>query len=305
MTEPGKNLPASIQARLLSRAQARGEDFNLLLKRYAAERLLYRLGASPQRGRFVLKGAMLCALWENSRYRPTRDLDFAGYGDPTSESLAAAMREICALPRPDDGLIFLADKATVEPIRDHADYGGLRVRMQVKLGNTRISLQIDVGYGDVISAAALDSEYPVLLDFLPRPLIRAYSRESVVAEKLHALVELEMANSRMKDFYDLYVLSTQFAFEGETLSRAIAATFSQRKRPIPLEPPVGLTPAFFAATGKSTMWNRYRERGGLLDAPADFSAVGVHLRDFLIEPLRALGDNAAFSATWQPGGPWQ
>jgi hypothetical protein len=304
MTERSKNLPASIQARLLNRAQAHGEDFNLLLKRYAAERFLYRLGASPQRGRFVLKGAMLFTLWDGLLYRPTRDLDFASYGDPGLESLTAAMREICALPCTDDGVIFLADNATVEPIRDHADNGGLRVRMQVKLGNTRISLQIDVGYGDVISAAAQESEYPVLLDFLPRPRIRAYSRESVVAEKLHALVELEMANSRMKDFYDLYVLSTQFAFDGKSLSQAIAATFSRRRRAIPVEPPVGLTPAFFADTDKTSMWRRYRDRD-LPEAPADFSVVGVRLRDFLIEPLGALAGNAAFAATWQPRGPWR
>jgi hypothetical protein len=198
MTKPVTNIAASVRAKLLARAQSKGEDFNLVLQRYAAERFLYRLGASRHRDTFVLKGAMLFALWGGSMYRATRDLDLTGYGQDEIQWLIDAVREICMTPCPTDGLTFKPDTVQAEPIRDESDYGGFRVRLSALLDSAQIRLQVDVGFGNAIVPGAQDEEYPTLLNG-PPPLIRAYPREAVVAEKLHAMVVLGSATSRLKD----------------------------------------------------------------------------------------------------------
>lgn len=304
MTKPLTNIAASVRTKLLAGAQARGENFNLLLQRYAAERFLYRLGACRQREHFVLKGAMLFALWGGSMYRATRDLDFTGYGENEIQWLTEAVREICQMPCTEDGVTFNPETIQAEPIRDDSDYGGFRVRLDALLDSARIRLQVDVGFGNAIVPGAQDEKYPMLLNG-PTPLIRAYPREAVVAEKLHALVVLGSVNSRWKDFYDLYVLSTLFSFVGDTLTRSIAATFERRKTAIPDAQPVALTPAFFADENRAAEWRAYLQRNGLPGAPADFSLVGERLRGFLGEPLRRLGDGTGFRRTWPPEGPWR
>lgn len=221
---PPRNIAASVSARLLNLSRESGEDFQFLLLRYAAERFLYRLGESGHRDRYALKGAMLFALWGGSIYRPTRDLDFTGYGSNETEDVLASLREVCTVAVADDGLAFDAGRLTAEPIRDDAEYNGLRVRFQATLGDARIPMRIDIGFGNVIEPAATEVDYPTLLDG-PAPRILAYPHEAVVAEKLHAMVVLGERNSRYKDFYDLHVLARQFPFDGERLARAIAATF--------------------------------------------------------------------------------
>jgi hypothetical protein len=304
MTKPLTNIAASVRTKLLAGAQTRGEDFNLVLQRYAAERFLYRLGASRYRDKFVLKGAMLFALWGGSMYRATRDLDLTGYGQDEIPWLVDAIREICITPCPTDGLTFDPDTVQAEPIRDESDYGGFRVRLSALLDSAQIRLQVDVGFGNAIVPGAQDEEYPTLLNG-PPPLIRAYPREAVVAEKLHAMVVLGSATSRLKDFYDLYVLSRLFPFAGDTLTRSIAATFERRKTAIPEALPVALAPAFFAEEDRAVQWRAYLDRNGLPGAPADFSLVGERLRLFLVEPLRALVEQAKFQMSWEPEGPWQ
>ena len=304
MTKPLTNIAASVRTKLLTGAQARSEDFNLVLQRYAAERFLYRLGASQYRDKFVLKGAMLFALWGGSMYRATRDLDLTGYGEDEIPWLVDAVREICITPCPTDGLMFNPDTVQAEPIREESDYGGFRVRLIALLDRAQIRLQVDVGFGNAIVPGAQDEEYPTLLNG-PPPLIRAYPREAVVAEKLHAMVILGSATSRLKDFYDLYVLSGLFHFSGEALSQSIAATFERRKTAIPEALPVALAPAFFAEENRADQWRAYLERNGLPGAPADFGLVGERLRLFLGEPLRALAQQAKFNKNWQPEGPWQ
>ena len=304
MTKPITNIAASVRTNLLARVQTRGEDFNLVLQRYAAERFLYRLGACRQRDNFVLKGAMLFALWGESMYRATRDLHLTGYGHNEIQWLIDAVREICMTPCPTDGLTFKPDTVQAEPIRDESDYGGFRVRLSALLDRAHIRLKVDVGFGNAIVPGAQDEEYPTLLNG-PPPRIRAYPRESVVAEKLHAMVILGSATSRLKDFYDLYVLSMLFPFAGDTLTRSIAATFERRKTAIPEALPVALAPAFFAEENRATQWRAYLDRNGLPSTPADFSLVGERLRVFLGEPLRALVEQETFNKNWQPGGPWQ
>ena len=213
MTRQLTNISASVRDRLLHRARESGEDFQLVLQRYAAERFLYRLGNSDFRGQFVLKGAMLFSLWGGSMYRATKDLDFTGYGPDDTTWLMETIRTICIIPCPPDGIEFMPESTKAEPIRDESEYHGFRVRLQARLGNAVIPLQVDVGFGNAIVPGAEDTDYPVLLNGL-KPNIRAYPREAVVAEKVHTTVVLGSVNSRMKDFYDLYVRANQFSFDG-------------------------------------------------------------------------------------------
>lgn len=216
MTEQSENRAESIRQRLRNLLRERGEDMQFGLQRYAVERFLYRLGISAHRERFVLKGAALFALWGGSLYRPTRDLDFTGYGDTEQESIVDAIREICQQPSPSDELAFDLDTILAEPIRDDSEYHGLRVRLVPTLGGSRIPIQIDIGFANAIEPPPQDAEYPTLLDG-PPPHIRAYPPEAVIAEKLHAMVVLGERNSRYKDFYDIQVLSQQFRFDGDCL----------------------------------------------------------------------------------------
>jgi hypothetical protein len=200
-----------VHARLLAGAEARGENFNVSLQRYVAERFLYRLGASRYRERFVLKGARLFPVWGGSLYRATRDLDLAGYAADDSRSLVAIMQEICAVSCPEDGLAFQSGTVRAEPIRDLSEYRGFRVKVEALLGTARLTLQIDIGLGDAIEPPARDEDYPVLLDG-PAPRIRAYPREAVIAEKLHAMVVFGAANSgllrRLRSRVALPILGT-------------------------------------------------------------------------------------------------
>lgn len=299
---PITNVAASVRDRLLNRARQTGEDFQFLLQRYAAERLLYRMGQSAHRDRFVLKGAMLFALWGGSVYRPTRDLDFTGYGDSGAESVISAFKEICTVTVPDDGLAFDAGTVTAEPIRDEAEYGGLRVRLRALLGNARIDMQIDIGFGNAIEPGANDVQYPTLLG-APAPHIRAYPQESVVAEKLHTLVVLGERTTRMKDLYDLSTLATQFAFDGTRLTGAIAATFKRRKTKIEPALPAGLASRFFADDARATLWRAYLDRNNLPGAPRDFAQAGERIQAFLGPVWSAFVAGDGFASSWRPGGP--
>jgi hypothetical protein len=301
--ETRKNVAASVRARLLNGAKERREDFNLTLQRYAAERFLYRLGVSEHREGFVLKGAMLFALWDQSLYRATRDLDLTGYTENDAQSLVAIVQNICSIPCLSDGLEFRSTSIRAEPIRDKNEYHGFRVILQVFLEAARINLQIDVGFGNAIEPPARDEEYPVLLDG-PAPRIRAYPCEAVVAEKMNAMVVLGAANSRYKDFYDVFVLATHFAFAGSVLAQAIAKTFERRRTVISGVQPLALTTGFYSDPKRAAEWQRYLSRNALPGAPADFVVVGELLQVFLVPPWRALAAGHGFSDSWYPKGPW-
>jgi len=294
----------SIRQRLRNRLRERGDDVQFGLQRYAVERFLYRLGESPHRERFVLKGATLFALWGGALYRATRDLDFTGYGSADQTEVLAALREVCEHPSPSDEILFDAETLNAEPIRDDSEYRGLRVRFEGRLGISRISIQIDIGFGNAICPPAAEVKYPTLLDDLA-PRIRAYPPEAVIAEKLHAVAVLGERNSRFKDFYDLYVLAGQFDFDGAQLGRAVAATFECRRTPIDASLPAGLVPRFFADTARAAQWRTYLTRNALPGAPADFDAVGERLRGFLGPIWDALAARADLASHWQAGGSWR
>ncbi|MCX7865986.1 MAG: nucleotidyl transferase AbiEii/AbiGii toxin family protein [Limisphaera sp.] len=297
------NMAASVRARLMNRSRETGEDFQFLLQRYAAERLLYRLGVSPYRERFVLKGAMLFALWGGPVYRATRDLDFTAYGESSEQAVRQCFHEICTQPVGNDGLEFDPATIRVEPILDEAEYNGLRVQLEARLGSARIAVRVDVGFGNAIEPPARDEQYPTLLEN-PAPRIRAYPVEAVVAEKLHAVHRFGETNSRLKDFYDLYMLSQQFDFDADRLGRAIDATFARRATAIDAILPAGLSPRFFADDARANQWRAYLSRNRLSGVPADFQAVGERLRAFLGPIWEALANGSPADGTWQRGNGW-
>jgi hypothetical protein len=299
-----KDMSASVRQRLLNLSHRSGEDFQRLLTRYVMERLLDRLSRSEHAPRFVLKGALLFALWTGELHRPTRDLDLLGFGDSSAEGLAEVFRSLCTSGPADDGLVFSAESVSVEPIREDQEYGGQRVKLEARLGRARINLQVDVGFGDVITPKAEAVEYPTLLG-MESPRLRAYPRETVVAEKLEAMVKLGMANSRMKDFFDLAILARSFAFSGPGLQDAIAATFRRRGTAIPAELPVALGDEFARDGGKRTQWKAFVNRNGLEERAGDLGQVVGELARFLGPPLIAAAKGEGFERRWEPAGPWR
>jgi predicted nucleotidyltransferase component of viral defense system len=255
MPDRAGNIGASVRQRLLNLAHARGQPMELLLTRYALERLLHRLSLSPHRERFALKGAMLLATWFDEPHRATRDVDLLGFGDAAEDALLGTFREIMAV-EVDDGVSFDLKGLRIEAIREEVDYGGSRIRTTAALAGARIPITVDIGFGDAVEPGVEDIDLPVLLD-MPSPHLRAYPPETVIAEKFHAMVVLGQANSRMKDYYDVWMLTGAFDIEHERLRRAIVATFARRSTVIPAAIPDGLSDAFATDPGKQRQWDAF------------------------------------------------
>jgi predicted nucleotidyltransferase component of viral defense system len=266
--------------------------------------MMYRLSVSVHREQFVLKGAMLFALWGGEQHRPTRDLDFLGHGTIDTGRLEKVFREVIGVKVEDDGLEFQAETVRGERIRGDEEYEGVRVHLEARLAAARIKVQIDVGFGDVVTPSPRETEYPVLLDF-PAPRLRTYPRETVVAEKFEAMVKLGIANTRMKDFYDLWVMAREFEFEGAMLSRAIKATFERRGTALPTEVPLALSDEFSGDPGKKTQWAAFLRRLGREADDTSLAEVTKALKEFLLLPVLAAGRVEVFDRAWPPGGPWR
>ncbi len=262
MSMPSPARVDSIRQRLLNHARDAGEEFQLTLDRYAVERLLYRLSISRHRNDFLLKGAMLFRHWFDQEYRPTRDADFLGFGSPDPARIDVLVRELCSM-EVDDGLVFDLAGLRVDEIRETARYEGLRVQLRAKLGTAVCLVRWDVGFGDAVTPGPEDVELPTLLDDLPAPSLRIYPREAVFAEKLEAIVVLGMANTRMKDYFDLLSLIREGRLDPAVLARAVAATFDRRDTPLPVSLPVGLTGAFASDGAKQRQWRAFLERSRL------------------------------------------
>jgi predicted nucleotidyltransferase component of viral defense system len=303
MNSAHDGLARSVQVRLARHAKAIGVDPNLVLTRYALERFLYRLSRSPHVEKFVLKGALLLLVWLGETIRPTRDADFLGFGDFSDEALLRIFREVCAVDVEPDAMRYVPDTARIELIRPEDAYGGRRVTLQSELGAARLRVQIDIGIGDVVSPGPTWIDYPGLLD-LPRPRLQVYTPESVVAEKVHAMVMLGARNSRLRDFFDVDALAQRTAFDGTTLTTAIRATFERRRTVLPTSTPVALTAAFHEAVDKQTQWRAFRTKIGASVAPEALRDVVERLALFLVPVLDACRSQATFPAQWPPGGPW-
>lgn len=301
--EKPRNLAASVRQRLFNLAQERREDFGLVLTKYGLERFLYRLAQSQYRDQFILKGALLFELWTHRPYRPTRDLDLEGQGDNSIARIKRLFSEIMTQAVDDDGLVFDPKSLRVARIKEEQEYEGLRVNLVARVERARIHMQVDVGFGDAIVPPPKEIQYPTMLDF-PSPRLRAYPRETVVAEKLEALVKLGMANTRMKDFYDLWTLSQDFDFDGALLIDAIKATFRRRKTDVPSDTPLALTDEFSRDSQKARQWQAFLKKSGLDHDQADLHTVAADLTRFLTDPLRAVQSSQNFAWTWPKGGPW-
>lgn len=301
MSQP--NRAHSIHERLLKVAKVEQEEFQNLLMRYARERWLYRLSLSSQRERFVLKGAMLFALWSDEPHRLTQDLDLLGFGGSSIAELEAACQEVCAVQAEEDGLQFLPESVKGAAIREENIYDGVRLTLRAMLGKARIPLQIDIGFGDAVTPDPELIEYPVMLG-LPAPRLRAYCRETVIAEKFHALVDLGLRNTRLKDFYDLWVLAGKYEFDGGVFAETLRATFERRRTPLPAEIPLGLTADFADASRKQQQWQAFLRRGKLRAGELPLPEVVAVLQGFLLPPLQATQQGKPFSQQWKAGGPW-
>lgn len=304
MNEPDKgrrNVAASVRARLLNKARAEKLDFNLLLTRYALERILYRLSISDQHGQFLLKGALLFDLWFDLPHRPTHDADLLGFGSTEIPHLENLFRQISQIVS-DDGILFQADSVKAAEIRKEANYAGVRVTMIGLVDGARCPVQIDIGFGDAVTPAPENVQYPVILDGMPQPQLRVYPRCTVVAEKLEAMVKLGILNSRMKDYFDLWVLARHSDFDGAVLAQAIGATFERRGTAVPSGLPLGLTDEFGLDEQKTRQWQAFLRKNTL--EPMPLGTVIAALCEFLLPVLAALSAGEGFDQHWRAGAGW-
>jgi len=296
------NIAASVRARLANKARESQRPFQEVLQYYGLERFLYRFSRTEHCDRFLLKGALMLRVWEAPESRPTRDIDLLGYIDNDVERLEAIVRQVCEVAVTDDGLRFDATTVVGERIKEDAGYEGVRIRFTGFLERARIPMQLDIGFGDVVHPRAQEISYPTILDF-PAPHLRMYSRETVVAEKLEAMVYLGSVNSRMKDFFDIWLLARQFDFAGAELAASIAKTFANRETELDADP-VALTTAFTTAGTTSNQWSAFIRRSNLDSAPATLEEIREPLRQFLIPVITANAEGRDFTGSWAAGGPW-
>lgn len=299
---PLRNVAASVRQRLMNAAKRTSRPFQEILQYFAMERFLYRLSQSLHRERFVLKGALMFTVWGAPASRPTRDIDFLGRLNNDVGTIVPIIRDICQQAVEPDGLIFDVDSLAGEVIKEDADYSGVRVTFFAYLENARVPMQIDIGFGDVIVPDALLTDYPTLLE-LNAPRLRTYPRETVVAEKFEAMVKIGQLNSRLKDFFDLWLLSRQYEFDGRVLSMAVTRTFENRRTEI-MPRPVALTDEFANNPIKQTQWTGFLRKSRIQIAPRELPVVIEAIRRFLIPLATAASTGLAFSSTWHPGGPW-
>jgi hypothetical protein len=299
------NLEASVLARLLNLAKQRGDDYNLLLNRFALERLLCRVAASDHADRFLLKGALLFSLWYDQPHRPTRDADLLGFGPDDAETLIATFRDIAAIELR-DGIVFDPESVRADMIREDNSYGGLRVRLTGRIGNARCALQIDVGFGDAVTPEPQTVVFPVLLDDMAAPTLKVYPVYTVIAEKFHAMTVLGLANTRMKDFFDIAVIAQRTDLDGATLARAIAATFSRRGTALPTQAPTALTRAFGDDDAKGRQWQAFLNKSHIAVAAGTLPETVALLHALLWPATQVAGSGSNATATWKaPQRQWR
>lgn len=304
MNEDGlKDIASSVHQRLLNRARQTDRPFNELLQYYAMERFLYRLSKSRYKDKFILKGALMLIYWEAPISRPTADIDLLGYLDSEVDTVVSIMKDICGQQVVPDGMIFHTESVSGERIIEGAEYQGVRVKARGGLGNAMVMAQIDVGFGDVVIPFPEKMTYPVILDF-PAPRLLGYSRESTIAEKLATMIRLGILNSRMKDIFDIWLLSQRFAFVGEVLSRAIIECFIRRGVEAIAEP-VALSSEFSDDPAKATQWRAFKRKSRLEGVSDDLADLISAIADFLTPILSAISEGKDFKGRWKPSGPWR
>jgi hypothetical protein len=302
VTKPVKDIAASVRQRLQNAAKVSGRPFQEVLEYFAMERFLYRLARSPHASRFVLKGALLFRAWGGLASRPTRDIDLLARMENTVEAVVRVFREVCRIGVESDGMVFDSESVVGTVIKEDAEYSGVRVTFLGTLQNARVAMQADIGFADVVTPGPVPMVYPVILE-LPAPHLDGYTRETVVAEKFEAMMKLGALNSRMKDFYDLWVLARRFDFDGATLALAVARTFANRKTAV-LPGTLALTPGFALVAGKEAQWKGFLRKTKITDAPGELAAVTAELGEFLRPVATAVAAGADFRHAWRAPGPW-
>jgi len=304
MKEPAKNIPASILARLRNQTEILERPFAEVLQYYAMERFLYRLSKTRYADKFIFKGGLLFYVWDLPLRRPTRDIDFRGYISSKGKDLLKIIREVVAISVPEDGLVFDANSILVEETQIDADYQGIRVKLTSKLVRTKIPIQIDIGFSDELTSKVESIEYPNILPDLKAAQMKGYPKEAVVAEKFHAMVRHAELNSRMKDYYDLWLISETFEFEGRSLLKAIETTFKKRDTEISTERPLSLSIEFTSVN--QTRWTNFLNKMELQnDQVADFQIVIEKIWIFLEHPIRASTNKVKSTSNWIPRKGWK
>lgn len=304
MNNDVKGLIVSIHDRLLNKSKEIDRPFDQVLLLYGMERFLFRLSQIEQGKRFVLKGGLIFYAWELPLRRPTRDIDLRAYTSNSQENLINICKSACEYPVIDDGLVFDTSTLRAEAIIEDADYQGVRLTFLARLGRSQIPIRLDIGFTDDIFPQAYELSYPTLLPGIKAPQILGYSRESVIAEKLHAMVYLGEITSRWKDFYDLWMLSESCDFDGAVLQQAIMTTFRRRATDIPNDMPVALSDDF--ATQRQTLWYQYLTRNKLSIEPIMEFVYLIHrLRKFLLLPLEALSEQKTLEKCWRASHDWE
>lgn len=295
-----RNIEASVRQRLLNKAKNDVRPFNEMLQYYAMERFLYRLSQSAHAERFILKGALMLRAWCSPEIRPTMDIDMLGRTSNEEGSIIAKIKDVISVDSAPDGLIFDLNSIRAETITEDADYEGIRVRFLGNLDNARVHMQIDIGFGDIVHPEPVEMELPTILES-PAPRLLCYSRESAIAEKFEAMLKLGELNSRMKDYYDIWLLSRQFDFDGKELTEAIRLTLEHRGTTLP-EVIVSFAQEFIDA--KQVQWTAFHKRLGQEHVPADFGEVVAAVEAFLKPVVSAQMSGTQTPYQWSASGAW-
>ena len=296
-----KNISASVRQRLKNRARSEQRPFAELLQYYAMERFLYRLSRSTHAPNFILKGALMLRVWQAPEYRPTMDIDMLGKTSNDETNIVSQIKEILGTEVEPDGLEFDVDSIRSERITEDADYQGIRIRFPGYLDSARMNMQIDIGFGDIVHPDPEESELPTMLD-LPAPRVLCYSRESAIAEKFEAMVKLGILNSRMKDFYDIWLLSRLFDFDGSQLMKAIHLTLNQRGTTVTAKITAFQDP-FIAE--KQVQWAAFRKRLDQEHLPEKFADIVNQVACFLEPVVKAVRADQEFKLTWKSSDGWE
>ncbi|MCP3958710.1 MAG: nucleotidyl transferase AbiEii/AbiGii toxin family protein [bacterium] len=291
-----------MQDRLRNLARRNNRPYAEMLQLYGLERYLYRLSQTTQR--FVLKGALMMRVWDGAPSRPTRDIDLLGPTGITAEEVEQLVRDCVAVDVAPDGVELEPESIRVTPIRIPKKQVGFRARFDGYLARSRLRFQIDIGTGDGVVPEPVLIDYPVLLEF-PAPRLRAYTPYTTIAEKFEAIVKLDLANTRMKDYFDLAALAEGLELDGEILVSALARTFESRGIEIPEEPPPGLSDGFAWAAEKIVQWKAFLRKSLLEGRALPLDETVATIRDFLMPAVNAAAKRKPFTMTWSPGGPWR
>jgi len=299
-----KNIEASVRNQLQNKAKERSRPFAEVLQYYGMERFLYRFSQSEYTDRFILKGALMFTAWEVPERRTTLDIDFLARFNNQITAIEKVIKDVCHVSVVADGLIF--DPATVigQKIKEDADYEGVRVKFYGFLERSRIPMQIDVGFGDIIYPTPRMIDFPVILDF-PQPHLRGYTVESVVSEKFEAMVKLGLLNSRMKDFYDLWLMTQRFDFKGSNLTGALKKTFNHRKTPLPEKKPLFAEEIYDGNSDRQMLWKAFLTKGQIKRVPEKLNTAAKVIEKFLIKSLEAIAKGEKFDKVWKAPGPWR